>query len=64
MRSFVIDEYMLLSDYCAAGAKTKRDAANEEDAKKYDGAQEFMDKYLLQIIKDAQTLTNVIDKKC
>jgi len=72
---FIIEEYMLLTDYCSAGAKNKRNTAAglpaedakkaslEEDAKKYEGAQEFMDKYLLQIVKDCETLTTVVERK-
>lgn len=63
VRSFIIDEYMLLSDYCAGGAANKRAAGDEDGAKKYDDAQEFLDKYFLQIVTDCTVLTNVIEKK-
>lgn len=63
IRSFIIDEYMKLSEYCTSGAAIKRQAGDEEGAKKYDDAQEFLDKYLLQIVTDCTVLTNVIDKK-
>lgn len=75
VRGFVIEEYMVLTDYCTGGAKNKRTTAAglpaddpkkttlEEDAKKYEGAQEFMDKYLLQIVKDCETLTTVVERK-
>lgn len=63
VRSFIIDEYMMLSDYCSGGAAAKRGAGDEDGAKKYDDAQEFLDKYFLQIVTDCTVLTNVIDKK-
>jgi tetratricopeptide (TPR) repeat protein len=63
IRSFIIEEYMLLSDYCSGAAVTKRAAADEEGAKKYDDAQEFLDKYFLQIVTDCNVLVNVLDKK-
>jgi hypothetical protein len=63
IRSFIIEEYMLLSDYCSGAAATKRAAADEEGAKKYDDAQEFLDKYFLQIVTDCNVLVNVLDKK-
>lgn len=75
VRSFIIDEYMQLTDYCTCGAKAARTNGAglgaddpkkekfEDEAKKYESAQEFMDKYLLQIIKDCETLNGIIETK-
>lgn len=63
IRNYVIEEYMLLSDYCTSGAAAKRTAADEDGAKKYDEAQEFLDKYFVQIVNDCTMLTGVVDKK-
>ncbi|MBI3136115.1 MAG: hypothetical protein HYZ14_15675 [Bacteroidetes bacterium] len=63
VRLYVIDEYLKLSEYCAGGAAAKRAAADEEGAKKYDEAQEFLDKYFIQIVNDCAMLTGVVDKK-
>lgn len=63
VRAFIIEEYMLLSDYVSTSAKNLREKGDEEGAKKYDSAQEFMDKYLLQIVNDCSILTGVVEKK-
>lgn len=63
VRNFIIEEYMVLSDYCAEGAAAQRAKGDEEEAKKYDGAQDFLDKYFIQIVNDTKMLTDVIDKK-
>lgn len=63
VRNFIIEEYMLLSDYCAAGASAQRGKGDEDEAKKYDAAQDFLDKYFIQIVNDTKMLTDVIDKK-
>jgi hypothetical protein len=62
MRDLVISEYMKLSEILACGAKNKRAAGAEDEAKKYDAEQEFIDKYFLQIVKDCETLTMVVEK--
>jgi tetratricopeptide (TPR) repeat protein len=63
MRDFIIDEYMKLSDYVESGAARKRGEGKEDEAKEYDAEQDFFDKYFLQIVKDCETLTTVVEKK-
>lgn len=63
VRNFVIDEYMLLSEYCTEGVKIATDAGDTTNAKRYKDAQDFLDTYFLKIVTDCQTLTNVVDKK-
>lgn len=63
VRAFIIEEYLLLSDYCTAAAAEKRAKGDEAGAKKYDDAQDFMDKYFIQIVTDCAILTDVVDKK-
>lgn len=62
-RSFIIDEYMLLSDYCANAIKKHTEANDADEVKRYESAQDFMEKYFLQIVKDCETLTGVVDTK-
>lgn len=62
VRSYVIEEYLRLAEYCTNGASSERAAGKEEDAKKYDDAQQFIEKYFLQIVNDCTMLTNVVDK--
>ena len=66
-RENVIEEYIVLSDYCSAAIK-KADAIADEKKKakairSYEGAQDFLDKYFLKIANDCSVLTPVLDKK-
>lgn len=63
VRAFIIEEYMKLSEYCAEGASKNRAGGKEDDAKRYDDAQEFMDKYFLMIVNDCTVLVDVVEKK-
>jgi hypothetical protein len=62
IRDYIISEYMQLSEFLSCGAKNKRAAGAEDEAKKYDAEQDFIDKYFLQIVKDCETLTMVVEK--
>lgn len=63
VRTYIIDEYMILSDYVSQAISRLRAAGDEEGAKKYLGTQDFMDKYLLQIVTDCEILIGVVEKK-
>lgn len=66
-RANVIEEYIVLSDYCAdaikAAASIEDAAQKEREIKSYAGAQDFLDKYFLKIANDCDALTPVLDKK-
>ena len=63
VRDMIIDEYMLLSDYVSDGAAKNRAAGQEDEAKRFESEQDFMDKYFLMIVKDCETLTTVVERK-
>jgi len=67
VRGNVIEEYIVLSDYVTAALKKAdaiTDAAKKEKAiKRYNSAQDFLDKYFLKIANDCTVLTPVLDKK-
>lgn len=66
-RGKIIEEYIVLSDYCKAALKAAEGIENEKKKeraiKSYDGAQQFLDKYFLKIAKDCEVLTPVLDQK-
>jgi len=66
-RTKVIEEYIVLSDYCKAALKNAESIADEKkkerSIKSYTAAQGFLDKYFLKIAKDCAVLTPVLDKK-
>ncbi len=66
-RTKVIEEYIVLSDYCKAALKNAEGIADEKkkarSIKSYTAAQGFLDKYFLKIAKDCAVLTPVLDKK-
>ncbi|MEO9533812.1 MAG: hypothetical protein ABJG68_02360 [Crocinitomicaceae bacterium] len=66
-RANVIEEYIVLSDYCAEALKAAdaiEDATKKErEIKSYTAAQSFLDKYFLKIANDCDALTPVLDKK-
>jgi tetratricopeptide (TPR) repeat protein len=66
-RTKVIEEYIVLSDYCAAALKTANAIQDEKKKaraiKSYTAAQSFLDKYFLKIAKDCAVLTPVLDTK-
>ena len=65
-RETIIEEYIVLSDYCKAALKAAESLDEKKKAraiKSYDGAQKFLDKYFLKIAKDCADLTPVLDKK-
>jgi tetratricopeptide (TPR) repeat protein len=66
-RANVIEEYIVLSDYCADALKVSEaivDTAQKDRAlKSYQSAQDFLDKYFLKIANDCDALTPVLDKK-
>ena len=63
VRAYVIDEYLVLSDYCTQGAALKQAESDTAGVKKYVEAQDFLDKYFIQIVNDCSMLTSVVDKK-
>ena len=67
VRVKVIEEYIVLSDYCSAALKSAESIADEKKKakkiKSYTGAQAFLDKYFLKIARDCEVLTPVLDKK-
>lgn len=63
VRVYVIDEYLILSDYCTQGAAKKQAESDTAGVKKYVEAQDFLDKYFIQIVNDCSMLTSVVDKK-
>ncbi|MFT4601500.1 MAG: tetratricopeptide (TPR) repeat protein [Arenicella sp.] len=66
-RTKVIEEYIVLSDYCAAALKNANiiedEKKKERSIKSYTAAQDFLDKYFLKIAKDCEVLTPVLDTK-
>lgn len=66
-RANVIEEYIVLSDYCAAATKSANaltdDKKKARALKSYKAAQDFLDKYFLKIANDCSVLTPVLDKK-
>ncbi|MCG8575550.1 MAG: importin-beta N-terminal domain-containing protein [Flavobacteriales bacterium] len=63
VRSTVIEEYIVLSDYSGKALKKAKEANDEKNQKRYEGCQQFLDKYFLKIAKDCAVLTPVLDKK-
>jgi tetratricopeptide (TPR) repeat protein len=66
-RTKVIEEYIVLSDYCGAALKNANAIEDEKkkarSIKSYTAAQTFLDKYFLKIAKDCAVLTPVLDAK-
>lgn len=66
-RENVIEEYIVLSDYCGTAIAKANEMADEKKKAKairsYEGAQDFLDKYFLKIADDCSVLTPVLDKK-
>jgi tetratricopeptide (TPR) repeat protein len=63
----IIEEYIVLSDYCKAALKSAEGIADDKKKakkiKSYNSAQQFLDKYFLKIAKDCAVLTPVLEKK-
>ncbi len=62
-RTLVIEEYIVLSEYVAGAIKKATDANDEKELLRQKSAQEFLDKYFVQIAKDCDVLTEVFAKK-
>lgn len=65
-RAKVIEEYIVLTDYCGAAIKKYKAKGDEKSAnqvKRYESAQSFLDKYFLKIANDCEVLLPVIDQK-
>lgn len=63
VRTMVIEEYIVLSDYVGGAIKKAKAANDENEIKRQEAAQAFLDKYFLLIAKDCEVLTPVLDKK-
>lgn len=63
VRSMVIEEYIVLSEYASTALKSAVAEGDEKDKKRFEGAIQFLDKYFLKIAKDCEVLTPVLDKK-
>ncbi len=63
VRTFIIEEYIVLSDYIGGAIKTATEKNDENEVKRQEAAQAFLDKYFLLIAKDCEVLTPVLDKK-
>lgn len=66
-RENVIEEYIVLSEYCSAAIKKAEGITDQKKkdraVKSYGAAQSFLDKYFLKIANDCSVLTPVLDKK-
>jgi tetratricopeptide (TPR) repeat protein len=66
-RTNVIEEYIVLSDYCSEALRQAQamtdEKAKDRQIRSYEGAQDFMDKYFLKIAQDCSVLTPVLDTK-
>lgn len=63
MRTMIIEEYIVLSEYIACGMKKAKEAGNTSLIESQESAQAFIDKYFLLIAKDCEVLTPVLDDK-
>ncbi len=59
IRTFIIEEYMILSDYCATAIEN----GDEKSDERYANAQAFLDKYFGKIVNDCTVLSGVLDAK-
>lgn len=62
-RTRIIEEYITLSEYVALAVKKAKEAGDENEVKRQESAQAFLDKYFLMIAKDCEVLTPVLDDK-
>lgn len=61
VRTFIIEEYITLSAYVSKAITVTE--AEGKDAKYYNSAQDFLDKYFLKIASDCSVLETVFEKK-
>lgn len=63
VRGFIIEEYVVLSEYTEEAISRETAAGDERQVKGYENAQDFLDKYFLKIAKDCDALVPVLTKK-
>ncbi len=63
MRSYIIEEYMILTDYLSIAMTVAKEAADEKEIQNIQNAQDFLDKYFLQLAADCTILTAVFEKQ-
>lgn len=63
VRTTIIEEYIVLSDYVTIATKKAKEATDENEIKRQESAQAFLDKYFLLIAKDCEVLTPVLEDK-
>ncbi len=59
----IIEEYIVLSEYVTIATKKAKEAGDENEVKRQESAQSFLDKYFLLIANDCAVLTPVLDDK-
>lgn len=62
-RTYVIEEYIVLSEYVSGAKKAAEATGDANEVKRQTGAQDFIDKYFLQVANDCDALVGVFDKK-
>jgi hypothetical protein len=63
IRSFIVEEYIVLSGYLGLALDKAKTANDENETKRIEGAQTFLDKNFLKVATDCNVLVGVFDKK-
>ena len=63
IRGFIVEEYIVLSGYLGLALEKAKAANDENEVKRVEGAQTFLDKNFLKVANDCAVLETVFDKK-
>jgi tetratricopeptide (TPR) repeat protein len=63
IRGFIVEEYIVLTGYLGLALEKAKAANDENEVKRIDGAQTFLDKNFLKVANDCTVLETVFDKK-
>ncbi len=63
IRGFIVEEYIVLSGYLGLALENAKTANDENEVKRVESAQTFLDKNFLKVANDCAVLETVFDKK-